>query len=89
MNKDISERKQKLLEDIVDYYNYELIIKDDKVVIDANWLGYSFEYEYANIDEALKDWLSTLEASNDDREEEGFGEFSDWSKEDIDFIKGL
>lgn len=87
MSKNLIERKKKLLEDIADCYNYTLMFKADKVIMDSYISEYFFEYK--NIDEALKDWLSTLEASNKDREDEGFGEYDDWSKEVIGFIKEL
>lgn len=81
--------KKNLFKKICDSYNYYPIFKrNGKVIADGEKVGGSY-LEYDNIDKALKDWLGTLEDSNEDRENEGFGKFVDWSEEEINLIKNL
>lgn len=93
--------KEKLLKEIMDWYNYDYKIENGKVVVDngvtdqpygLNFVGVRVEcghFEYDSIDEVLKDWLSTLEESNDDYFKNEGQKYGTWSKEEIDFIKGL
>lgn len=91
--------KEKLFKEIVDWYNYDYKIENEKVVVDngitdygLNFVGKRVEcghFEYNNINEALKDWLATMEESNETHLIEEGQEYYLWHKEEIDFIKNL
>ena len=72
-----------LLKEICNWYNYEVILKDQF----GQFVFQNKDYSFAspNIDDLLKDWLSTLEESNRDCDMNN--ERHLWSDEEIEFIK--
>ena len=78
--------KQKLFEKICDFYNCSFSYNDDGTIEnkskDIDWT-----IKCTNIDEALKEWLYTLEESNKDCQEQA--NCNAWSEEEINFIKSL
>lgn len=79
--------KEKLLTDICEFYNYELTISEDSVKVSCPVKV----MVYSDIEEALKDWVTTMETSNKDIYEsgEGYVLYNTWGKAEIEFIKGL
>lgn len=79
--------KYKLFEEICDFYNCSFVYNEDGSIEDKSndipdWIN-----TYINIDEALKEWLYTLEESNKDCQEQA--NINTWSEEKINFIKTL
>lgn len=90
--------KLKLLKDICDWYNYTLtlehgVIKMSNIPEDPEIreLYAGQQLDYTTVDDALKDWLSTLEDTNISIYETGDVDdlYNTWSKKEIDFIKNL
>ena len=91
--------KENLFNEICGWYNYEKEMVDNAIVVDGmipdgiglNKVGYSDRlkghFEYNNINEALTDWLSTLEESNYDCDQ--CEEKHIWNDEEIELIKSL
>ena len=79
----MEERKIELLKDIGYWYNAQFTI-GDKVYCEDE---YNVPYIYNSVDEALKDWLDTLEESNINC----LGDNCEllWCKEEIELIKNL
>ena len=83
--------KEKLFKEIIDWYNWEIIKNESEITVTNGESIIQSEtlLKYKNYDEALKDWLATLKASNDAHSVEGEGDFYLWSKEEIEFIENL
>lgn len=89
-------KKEEILRKICDWYDYEVKEENGQYVIDNGCSDYSLEFvgkraeighfEYKHIDEALKDWLDTLEETNKDQLKEQQNPI--WTKE-IKFIRSL
>lgn len=79
--------KTSLLKKVFDYYEYEYEICDNGSVKEFNDEGgYNL---YNSIDEALKEWVGTMQETNKNFFKTGNIEekYNTWSKEEIDFIK--
>lgn len=72
-----------ILKQVCDYTGYAITIKNEKIICENIW-GYDTKFTYDNIDDALRDWLPTLE----EQEEGCCLENGMWRKE-IEFIKNL
>lgn len=78
--------KNKLYEKICDFYNCSFVYNDDGTIEDSsNDIDWTLKYQ--SIDEALKEWLYTMEESNKDSQEQA--NVNTWSDEEIKFIKSL
>lgn len=79
---------ERLLRDICNFYNYEVVIRDNGyVVCDGGAEGYVFPY--SSINKALKGFLNTMLESNKTNEIEGLGKYYTWSEECINIIQNL
>ena len=79
----MEERKIELLKQIGYWYGAEFIIGNKTYCKDE----YYESYTYNTVDEALKDWLDTLEESNENCRCDNCELL--WSKEEIELIKNL
>lgn len=79
----MEERKIELLKEIGYWYGAQFIIGNKTYCKDE----YYESYTYNSVDEALKDWLSTLEESNINCHNDNCELL--WSKEEIELIKNL
>lgn len=78
--------KKQLYEKICDFYNCSFSYNEDGTVEDnSNDIDWSIKHK--NIEDALKDWLFTMEESNEDSRDQA--DCMTWSKEEIEFIKSL
>jgi len=78
--------KQKLFEEICNFYNCSYSYNNDGTVEDKS-NDIDWARKYLNIDDALKEWLYTLEESNKDSQEQA--NCNTWSEVKISFIKSL
>lgn len=79
----MEERKIELLKQIGYWYNAQFTIGNKTYCEDE----YNVPYIYNSVDEALKDWLDTLEESNTNCRCDNCELL--WSKEEIELIKNL
>ncbi|MDF2880207.1 MAG: hypothetical protein K0R54_764 [Clostridiaceae bacterium] len=87
--KEITMNKVDLLKEVLEYYEYKYEICADSTVKEFNKdKGYRL---YNSVDEALSEWVITMEETNKNLFETGDVEeiYNTWSKEQIDFIKSL
>lgn len=76
--------KEKLFKEVIDFYfgweitkftENDIVVENDKILT------------YTNIDEALKDWLSTMIESN--KADKEAGDTETWEQAIIEFIQSL
>lgn len=84
--------KSMLLSEVCDYYNYEIIPKGHyfevtnyKEGLEESTLKMCTTFKYTTIEEALADWVRTMEMTNRAIYESDGGEYyNTWSKEQMD-----
>lgn len=79
--------KKELLIAVVDWYGGYCIFNDYPIIsiVDCT----NITHKYISLDLALKDWLSTMEESNNTHETEKLGKFYLWTEDEINYIKNL
>ena len=78
--------KEQVLMNICDWFEFEVVYEQEKLVMISCW-GKEYDHVYDSIDNALIDWLNTLEEA-DDYAKKYDNEAKYWDEE-IKFIKSL
>ena len=84
--------KKWIWDEIMGAYNYSYTESHDGSITVLNrspQINNGEDIHYKNLTEALKDWLSTMEASNETHLKEEGEEYYLWSKEEIEFVRNL
>lgn len=93
--------KKELLKEICNWYGYKVKEENGQYVIDNGCSDYSLEFvgkraeighfEYQDINSALKDWVNTMEETNENIYATGDvdNKYNTWSREEIEFIKSI
>lgn len=80
--------KEKILTDICDWFEYDLVIGEDGKISMFSYYGHKFDLFYDDMDSALIGWLSTLIGSDEYTNRYEIEDNRVWEKE-IKFIENL